>query len=206
MTNRLMLRLLLLCYFQKSSAFGLSAHTESPGRPARRYQQNMSADADAMEACAAALMEAGDHTVAAAAILGENQCHGDDPGRLSAGGCALANAGRDVAAAAEALAAREWGDAVFPLYDCSGNLFGASASLEEIGGCGAALGEAGAETEDASSVTGCIVLAAAAGPSLVSAGDSIRLAGGALTLYGQGMREDGGKICSIFIYRLEKYF
>ena len=69
--------------------------------------------ADAMGACSKALLAAGDHTVAAAAILGENQCDEEDPASLSAGGCAIANAGRDLEAVAAALEEREWEEVVW---------------------------------------------------------------------------------------------
>ena len=93
----------------------------------------MSADANAMSSCARALSLAGDHTVAAAAILGENQREDEDPASLSAGGCAFANAGRDAEKMAAALAQREWEDATGPLADCAGSLFQAAASLASVG-------------------------------------------------------------------------
>eukprot|EP00966_Prymnesium_polylepis_P133556 3086820-Prymnesium_polylepis.1 len=52
---------------------------------------------------AVAFQESADSMVAAAATLGENQCLEDDPGSLSAGGCALAAVGRSMASVAGAL-------------------------------------------------------------------------------------------------------
>ena len=48
------------------------------------------------------------------------------------------------------------------------------------------------ELEDAASVTGCIVLAAAAGPAMVSAGDFLASAGGAMGAHGLAMKKGGG--------------
>ena len=48
--------------------------------------------------CADGLLAAADAIVAAAAVLGENQRQEENPGAMSAGGCALANAGRDLSA------------------------------------------------------------------------------------------------------------
>ena len=165
------------------------------GVPQQQRQRGitMSTDADMMQAFSRALKAAGDHTVAAAAILGENQCDEEEPGSLSAGGCAISNAGRDAELIAAALSARNWEDATGPLQACAGSLFGAAASFGDLAGsCGVALGEAGIEIEDASKVTGCMVLAAAAGPSLWSAGETIASAGGALGAHGTSMAKSGG--------------
>ena len=142
-------------------------------------------DSEAMGRCAAALCAAGDEIVAAAAILGENQCDEEDPARLSAGGCSIANAGRDAEEVAAALRDNEWVTACGPLKACAGSLFGAAASLADV--CGAALGEAGLEIEDAS-----LVLPATAGPSLTSAGESLASAGGALGAHASEMKKGGG--------------
>jgi hypothetical protein len=156
--------------------------TRSPASCWRRHAPvvpllgvRMSVSADAMASSSRALMAAADHIVAAAAILGENQCEEEDPASLSSGGCSIANAARDAAAVSEALARREWEDATDPLAAMAGSLFASAACLEDI--CGAALGEAGIELEDASQVTGCIQLAAAAGQLIIGAGESLASAG-----------------------------
>ena len=155
----------------------------------------MSASAESMASFSRALVVAGDHAIAAAAILEGNQCDDNDPAgsaSLMAGGRAIANAGKDAEAVAAALAAREWEDATGPLQACASSLFCAAAALADVGSCGVAFGEAGLEIEDASLVSGCIALAAAAGPSLVSAGETISSAGGAMGAHANSMAKNGG--------------
>lgn len=180
----------------RSSACRLSAfhkHAVVPFvlRPPAPKTVRMSAGgADAMSSSSRALMAAADHMVAAAAILGENQCDEEDPASLSSGACSIANAGRDAAAVSEAIQRCQWEEATGPLASMAGSLFVSAASLADV--CGAALGEAGIEIEDASQVTGCIQLAAAAGPSLISAGESLASAGGALGAHGRDLTKKGG--------------
>jgi hypothetical protein len=145
-----------------------------------------------MSRCGDALCQAGDEIVAAAAILGENRVLFagvllDWPASLSAGGCSIANAGRDARSVAAALRDNEWASACGPLKTCAGSLFGAAASLADVCSAGAALGEAGLEIEDAS-----LVLRATAGPSLTSAGESLASAGGALGAYASQVTRGGG--------------
>ena len=103
-----------------------------------------------------------DSMVAAAAVLGENQCVEDDPGSLSAGGCALANVGTALAIAADRLSAesQDWEGATDPLGEAAIDLDTAAASLD-------------------------------AGPDLSAAGDEIELAGSAISAYGSEMRALG---------------
>lgn len=126
----------------------------------------MSASGDSMTASSEALLAAADHIVAAAAILGENQCDEDDPASLSAGGCSIANAGRDCAIVAQALGRGLWKDgATESLGAMAGSFFVAAASLDNVLSVGAALGEAGIEIEDGSKL-----MPAEAGLSLIGAG------------------------------------
>ena len=59
--------------------------------------------------------------VAAAAVLGENQCVEDDPGSLSAGGCALSNVGNSLAIVADRLSveSQDWEGATDPLGEAA---------------------------------------------------------------------------------------
>ena len=57
--------------------------------------------------------------------------------------------------------------------------------------CTVALARAAAGLTHASCTTGCISLAAAAGPDLSAAGDEIELAGSAISAYGSEMRALG---------------
>ena len=126
----------------------------------------MSASSESMAASSEALLAAADHIVAAAAILGENQCDEEDPASLSAGGCSIANAGRDCAMVARALGHGQWKDgATDPLCAMAGSFFIAAASLADVLSVGAALGEAGIEIEDGSKL-----MPAEAGLSLIGAG------------------------------------
>ena len=110
-----------------------------------------------MRSSGAQLLACADHVVAAAAVLAGEE---SESGALRAGGSELGKAGRSCAAAADSLDEREWAAATQPLSDAARSLAAAAVSLHGHG-CGAALAEAAVELEDASSVTGCISLAAA---------------------------------------------
>ena len=125
--------------------------------------------------CAEAFSTASDRVVAAAAVLGENQRIEEEPGALSALGGALANAGRDLVVAAAALDEdADWPAAADALAGVAGSLREAAAASDAEGMDG--LDGAAAELEDASCVTGCIALAAAAGPNLQEAAAGVNLA------------------------------
>ena len=81
-----------------------------------------------------------------------------------------------------------------PLAASATALFQACKSLSSVGNppVGTALGDSGLELEDAASVQGCIVLAAAAGPAIISAGDFLASAGGAMGAHGLNMQKSGG--------------
>ena len=140
--------------------------------------------------CSERLLFSADAIVAAAAVLGENQRQEEEPGRLSSGGCALANVARDCALVGAALDEKDWEAATEPLAAVAVSLSTAAASLEGLVE-GTALSEAAYEIEDASCVTGCISLAAAAGPNLEAAGELVGRAGGALRAHGEGMLNAG---------------
>ena len=132
------------------------------------------------------MLACADHVLAAAAVLGEDQRGEEEPGALSAGATELGNAGRSCTAAADSLDEREWAAATEPLSDAARSLTAAAASLHGHG-CGAALAAAAAELADASSVTGCISLAAAAGPSVSACGEALSTASLALGAYAEGL-------------------
>ena len=77
--------------------------------------------------------------VAAAAVLGENQCTEHDPGRLSAGAGALAVVANAFASAAVHLSEeqQDWEGGAVPLGEAAISLGAAAASLFEIDGGGA---------------------------------------------------------------------
>jgi len=154
--------------------------------PPRAAPSTMTLSDGWMRTSGAMLLACADNVVAAAAVLGENQRDEEEPGALSAGGCELGNAGRSCAAAADSLDEREWAAATEPLSDAASSLAAAAASLRGHG-CGAALAEAAAELEDASSVTGCISLAAAAGPNLAACGEALSAASLALGARAEGL-------------------
>ena len=140
--------------------------------------------------CASRLADAADAIVAAAAVLGENQCQEEEPGRLSAGGCALANAGRDVELMGQHISDADWPAATEPLAAVAVSLASAATFLEGLVEASALLAAAD-ECEEASCVTGCISLAAAAGPNIEAAGLLITEAGGAIAAHGEGMLSAG---------------
>ena len=119
-------------------------------------------------------------------MLGENQRQEEEPGRLSSGGCALANAARDFALVGAALDDQDWAAATEPLAAVGVSLATASASLEGLLDA-TALADAAAELDDASCVTGCISLAAAAGPNLQVAGALLASVGEVLGAHGEGL-------------------
>lgn len=126
-------------------------------------------DAGNLTRAASELSRSAGMIVAAAAVLGENQRQEEEPGRLSAVGGALSNAARELGIAAEALEVeRSWDAAAEALGDAALSLQTAAASSD--GEDEAALLSAASELEDASTCTGCISLAAAAGPNLSEAG------------------------------------
>ena len=141
-----------------------------------------------MLACGDHLMRCGDEMVAAAAVLGENQRDEEEPGALSAGGCELVNVGRACTAAAAHLDEGEWGAATYPLDDAAGGLAAAAASLGSHG-CGSSLDDGSTALGDAASVTGCMMLAAAAGPSLAACGHALEAASVGLGTYADGLAE-----------------
>ena len=141
--------------------------------------------------CAARLLHGADCVVAAAAVLGENQRQEEEPGRLSAGGGSLANAARDLELMGQALADGDWGAATEPLAAVAVSLAAAAASFDGVLDDGGALMGASGECEDAASCTGCISLAAAAGPNLQAAGELIADAGAALRAHGEGLLFSG---------------
>lgn len=159
-----------------------------PPRPGRGGTPTMCASGPDgwMRSCSDHLLACADHVVAAAAVLGENQRDEEEPGALSAGGCALANVGRSCDQAADKLEEREWQQATEPLADAASSLEAASANLEGHG-CAGALADAAAALEDASSVTGCMSLAAAAGPSLAECGEALAAASSGLGSYAEGL-------------------
>jgi len=195
--NALLLAAAVLLCLPTAQSFSLMALPRCPAtvwraRPLHLRAGETENESDAMGRCAAALCKAGDEIVEAAAILGENRVLFagfllDWSASLGAGGCSIANAGRDAQSVAAALRDNEWASARGPLKTCAGSLFGAAASLAEVCSAGAALGEAGLEIEDAS-----LVLRATAGPSLTSAGESLASAGGALGAYASQMTRGGG--------------
>ncbi len=122
--------------------------------------------------CAASLLRGADAVVAAASVLGESNRQEEEPGALSAGGCCLANAARSLDLADAALfGERDWELTVGPLSDGACCLEQAAAHLP--GGAAEPLLAAAEQCEEASSVTGCLSLAAAAGPNLVDAGGAL---------------------------------
>ena len=122
--------------------------------------------------------------VAAASCLDEDveRCNA-----LSAGGRALADAGRSLAMFEDAaFVDLEWSCATEPLAATSISLQSAAQALTGLDDTlGAAFSAAAAELEDASSISGCISLAAAAGPNLQSAGAALLDAGEAIVQQGQ---------------------
>ena len=152
------------------------------------------------------LLACANHLVAAAAVLGENQCIEENPGSMSAGGACIANAGRALASAGRSLHADgEWSAATAPLADVAESFFAASASLDELLGVDE-LQSAAAAVQDASEVTGCISLAAAAGPPLDDCGAALQRASVALRALGDGMSdgplpahgEAGGRLLQVW--------
>ena len=129
---------------------------DAPSSP-RAAPTTMTLPDGLMRSSGAQLLACADHVVAAAAVLAGEE---SESGALRAGGSELGKAGRSCTAAADSLDEREWAAATQPLSDAARSLAAAAVSLHGHG-CGAALAEAAVELEDASSVTGCISLAAA---------------------------------------------
>ena len=141
--------------------------------------------APALSRCAAALLDCSNHVVAAAAVLGENQCQDESPGALSAAGCALGNAGRDCAHASEGLGRLSWEDAADSLSDASASFEAAGANFD--GDLAHELDVAACALSDGASVSGCISLAAAAGPELAASGEALARAAGSLRAYSRDL-------------------
>ena len=158
-------------------------------RPHRRSLASMRDDTEHVNSlcgCADALLEAADAIVAAAAVLGENQRQEEEPGRWSAAGCALANAARDLKTTGGMVGEGDWACATEPLAAAAVSFSTASAwmPLAEDD-----IATVAAECEDAAAVSGCISLAAAAGPNLIDAGEALLSAGGAILSHGEAMEE-----------------
>lgn len=146
-----------------------------------------------LRSAADALLNCGTCIVAAAALLGENGVLTEDPASLSNGGCALANAGRDLHAACSILYENddcEWETAVESgFYPAAGNLQIAAASLFYA----KPLQMAGDKLDAASQITGCIVMAAAASDDLQDSGRSLVEAARLVLAYADEMQA-GGKV------------
>ena len=137
--------------------------------------------------CGLQLTAAADRMVSAAAVLGESQQQEENPTALSACGGALAKAGAELRAAARSLSEDgDWECTAEALLSVATSLKTASAALEASGDAGSVeFAVMAAELEDASTVTGCIALAAAAGPNLIAAGEA--LADAASAIRGRGV-------------------
>lgn len=135
---------------------------------------------------ATALEVAADKIVDAAAVLGENQRQEESPGELSACGCAVAIAAKDLTIADSALGKSEWSEAAFALGDVAESLRTAATPFLDDA-LGAALMAAADELEDASNVTGCMSLAAAAGPNVAAAADHLAEAATAVESRGESL-------------------
>jgi len=171
----------------------------SRSAPPRSVPTTMSLSDGWMRTSGLQLVACAEHVVAAAAVLADaKSCDEEEPRALSACGCKLGKAGRSCEAAADSLDEGEWAAATAPLSNAARSLAAAAASLlktsaseqscqrEELS---VALAEAAAELEDASSVTGCISLAAAAGPSVSACGEALSVASLALGAYAEELND-----------------
>jgi hypothetical protein len=130
----------------------------------------MSMAAPALSRCATSLRTCSDYITAAGA-------HSESVA-LATAGDALGKAGRECDVASFQLGALDWGETAISFAAAAQALAAAAASLEspladEIELASAAL-------KEGSSVSGCISLAAAAGPELAEAGEALCRAGGLL--------------------------
>ena len=119
----------------------------------------------------------------------------------------LAAAAQELKCAAHALSEGDWPAAADPIGQAGTSFALAAAFLEELSqtpSSSAGFVTAAAELADAASVTGCIALAAAAGPNLQFAGEALGESAGALLSHGATLIENGetsvrqatgGKLC-----------
>jgi hypothetical protein len=101
-------------------------------RSSGQISLRMSADSDAMSACARALLVASDHMTVAASMLDSVESDDCDPSSLIAGAGAFTSAGAALEEVAVALAAREWDDAVM-FRQCLSMLFSAHVYMTQLG-------------------------------------------------------------------------
>jgi len=149
-------------------------HAPRMGERACRAMRCMADEAATLAGSAASLLEASEHLLAAAA--------GPDDAAWSAAGSALASAARELNRAGDAIADGDWPCATEPLAAAASSFARARFPVGE-----ALLKSVSAELLDASNVSGCISLAAAAGPNLVAAAEALAGAGSALCLHGAAM-------------------
>ncbi|KAL3893599.1 MAG: hypothetical protein SGPRY_014117 [Prymnesium sp.] len=135
--------------------------------------------------CASDFAKASHSLVMAARALSESPQLEQAASRLTEGGGALSAASISFAEVSHLLSeeSQDWEAATSPLSEAAGQLRTAGSSLSPIDG--GALGRSALELETASCTTGCISLAAAAGPDLQAAGDDIEVAGAAVMAYGE---------------------
>ena len=150
-------------------------HAPRMGERACRAMRCMADEAATLAGSAASLLEASEHLLAAAA--------GPDDAAWSAAGSALASAARELNRAGDAIADDgDWPCATEALAAAASSFARARFPVGE-----ALLKSVSAELLDASNVSGCISLAAAAGPNLVAAAEALAGAGSALCLHGAAM-------------------
>ena len=149
-------------------------HAPRMGERACRAMRCTADEAATLAGSAASLLEASEHLLAAAA--------GPDDAAWSAAGSALASAARELNRAGEAIADGDWPCATEPLAAAASSFARARFPVGD-----ALLKSVSAQLLDASNVSGCISLAAAAGPNLVAAAEALAGAGSALCLHGAAM-------------------
>lgn len=146
-----------------------------------------------LAAAAASFASCGEHLVSAAAVLGENQRQEENPAAFSAAGAFLCKAGQSFELAAAAVDVGTWeggGGAADELGNAARDIDSAAVALAVCMNTGQ-LVEAAAALEMGAGCTGCISMAAAAGPDLQECGDALRNAGEALVRLGGGMAHSG---------------
>ena len=149
-------------------------HAPRMGERACRAMRCTADEAATLAGSAASLLEASDHLFAAAA--------GPEDAAWSAAGSALASAALELNRAGEAIADGDWPCATEPLAAAASSFARARFPVGD-----ALLKSVSAQLLDASNVSGCISLAAAAGPNLVAAAEALAGAGSALCLHGAAM-------------------
>ena len=102
----------------------------------------------------------------------------------------MGRAANELAAASHALLEGDWPSATMPLAESAVFLSAAAASMSDAITCDG-LHDAAREIDDAASVTGCIALAAAAGPSLQAAAEALSDFGDALVEFGSLLESEG---------------